>query len=107
MTGGPGWVDSDRFDLIAKAEGSSQLDTNKAGSTATDADREAVERIRSMLRRFLTERFELRLHHEMRDLPIYELITAKSGGAPGPELRKSTGECARDCGSIRRKGPSD
>jgi uncharacterized protein (TIGR03435 family) len=115
LTGGPGWVTSDRFDIIAKAEGSPELDTNKPGSTVTDVDRDAVERIRLMLRRFLTERFKLRLHHETRQLPIYELVIAKSGGASsgavtpatrvGPELRKAAGDCGRDCGSIRRMGP--
>ena len=87
LTGGPGWINSDRFDIIAKAEGSPQLDTNKPGSTVTDVDRDAVERIRMMLRRFLAERFKLRLHHETRQLPIYELVMAKKrrrvrAGAP-------------------------
>ena len=80
LDGGPGWIKSARFDIVAKAEGSPQLDTNKPGSTVTDADRDAVERIRLMLRRFLAERFKLRLHHETRQLPIYELVMAKSDG---------------------------
>jgi bla regulator protein blaR1 len=105
LTGGPGWINSDRFDIIAKAEGSPQLDTNKPGSTVTEVDRDAVERIRLMLRRFLAERFKLRLHHETRQLPIYDLEMAKKGGGFGPELRKAAGECGRDCGSIRRMGP--
>ena len=105
LTGGPGWVNSDRFDIVAKAEGSPQLDTNKPGSTVTDVDRDAVERIRLMLRRFLTERFDLRLHHETRQLPTYELVAAKSDGTFGPHLRKAAGDCGRDCGSIRRMGP--
>lgn len=106
LIGGPGWINADRFDIVAKAEGVPQLDTNKPGSTVTDVDRDAVERIRLMLRRFLAERFTLRLHHETRQLPIYELVMAKTGSSFGPELRKSDGNCGRDCGSIRRTGPN-
>lgn len=105
LTGGPGWINSDRFDIVAKAEGSPQLDTNKPGSTVTDVDRDAVERVRQMLRRLIAERFTLRLHHEMRQLPIYELVRAKSGDALGPDLRTAAADCGRDCGSIRRMGP--
>ena len=105
LTGGPGWIDSDRFDIVAKAEGSPQLDTNKPGSTVTDVDRDAVERIRMMLRRFLAERFKLRLHHETRQLPIYELVIAKDGGALEAGIsRRPPAECGRECGSIRADG---
>ncbi len=106
LTGGPAWIDSDRFDFVAKAEGSPQLDTNKPGSTVTDVDRDAVERIRMMLRRFLAERFKLRLQHETRQLPLYELVMAKNDGRVGPELRKAAGNCGRECGSIHRIGPN-
>ncbi len=54
LTGGPGWITSDRFDIVAKADGSPGL---------------AVERVRLMLRRFLVERFKLQLHHETRRAP--------------------------------------
>jgi uncharacterized protein (TIGR03435 family) len=106
LTGGPGWINSDRFDIVAKAEGSPRLDTNKPGSTVTDVDRDAVERIRMMLRRFLAERFKLRLHHETRQLPLYELVMVKTDGGVGSELRKAAGNCGRECGSIRRMGPN-
>jgi uncharacterized protein (TIGR03435 family) len=105
LTGGPGWINSDRFDIVAKAEGSPQLDTNKPGSTVSDGDRDSVERIRMMLRRFLAERFKLRLHHETRQLPIYELVRAKDGDTLRPALRKAAGDCGQECGSIRRMGP--
>jgi uncharacterized protein (TIGR03435 family) len=102
LTGGPAWIKSDRFDIVAKAEGSPSLDTNKPGATATDTDRNAVERIRMMLRRFLAERFNVRMHHEVRELPIYHLVMAKSSGSFGPDLRKAAGDCGANCGSIRR-----
>jgi uncharacterized protein (TIGR03435 family) len=104
LTGGPAWIKSDRFDIVAKAEGSPTLDTNKPGPAVTYSDRTAVERIRMMLRRFLNERFKLRMHHEMRELPIYHLVIAKSGDSFGPDLRKAAGDCGADCGSIRRIG---
>ena len=104
LTGGPAWITSDRFDIVAKAEGSPTLDTNKPGATVTDVDRNAVERVRLMLRRFLAERFKLRMHHEMRDLPIYELMMA-SGSTFGPALRKAAADCGSMCGSIRMTAP--
>jgi uncharacterized protein (TIGR03435 family) len=107
LTGGPGWITSDRFDIVAKAEGSPGLDTNKPGSTVTDVDRDAVERIRMMLRRCLTERFKLRVHHETRQLPTYQLVMVKTDGGTGPQLRKAADHCGRDCGSIRRTGPNE
>jgi uncharacterized protein (TIGR03435 family) len=107
LTGGPAWIKSARFDIIAKAEGSPRLDTNKPGATVTSADREGVERIRLMLRRFLAERFKLRLHQEMQQLPIYELMVVNSDGTFGPELRRSAGDCAPSCGSIRSTAPGN
>jgi uncharacterized protein (TIGR03435 family) len=107
LTGGPGWIKSVRFDIVAKAEGSPRLDTNKPGATVTDADRGAVEQIREMLRGLLEERFKLQMHHEIQQLPIYELVVARSGGAFGPALRKAAGNCGSVCGSIRMKSPGD
>ena len=72
LVGGRAWMKSARFDIIAKVEGSPALDTNKPGSTVTDAERNSVERIRLMLRRLLADRFQVRLHEETRQLPIYE-----------------------------------
>jgi uncharacterized protein (TIGR03435 family) len=103
LTGGPGWMKSDRFDIVAKAEGSPMLDTNKPGATVTDGDRDAVDRIRLMLRRSLTERFKLRMHHEMRVVPIYALTRAS--GTFGPALRNAVADCGSLCGSIRMTAP--
>ncbi len=107
LVGGPGWIKSARFDIIAKVEGSPALDTNKPGSTVTDADRNSVERIRLMLRRLLADRFKVRLHQETQQLPIYELVMAKRGEGPGPALRTAVPDCGSVCGSIRSATPGD
>jgi len=72
ISGGPGWIDSDRYDIEAKFEGTSP----SAG-------------IMVMLQALLTERFKLVLHHEMKELPIYELTVARGG----PKLRSSPNGC--------------
>src|SRR5579862_9137335 len=59
---GPGWLDSQRYAIVAKVP---------AGSTR--------EQLLVMLQNLLAERFHLALHHEMKDFPAYELVIAKGG----------------------------
>jgi uncharacterized protein (TIGR03435 family) len=76
--GGPGWLESDRFDVAAKADGDATL---------------AQERL--MLRRLLADRFKLTTHAETRELPIYALVMARSDGRMGPRLRPAAADCTR------------
>jgi uncharacterized protein (TIGR03435 family) len=62
LSGGPAWIASDRYDIQAKA----------AGSTSR-------ERTLPMLRTLLEDRFKLSLHRDTRELPVYQLAIAKSG----------------------------
>jgi uncharacterized protein (TIGR03435 family) len=62
IVGGPGWLDSDRFRIIAKSE-------RPAGDQA----------LMQMLRTLLADRFGLRLRRETRTLEAYVLGVAKSG----------------------------
>jgi uncharacterized protein (TIGR03435 family) len=59
---GPGWLDMQRYDVVA---------TMPAETTA--------DQFRIMLRNLLAERFGLKAHHETRDLPAYDLVIAKGG----------------------------
>lgn len=61
LTGGPGWLDSDRFELEAKAEGANQ------------------NQLRLMLQTLLAERFQLMVHREARKMPVYHLVVGKNG----------------------------
>jgi len=63
VTGGPGWMNSDRYDVEAKAE-----------------DRVNGDEIHgSMLQRLLEDRFKLSVRRDTRQLPVFVLIVAKSG----------------------------
>jgi len=70
VAGGPGWIRDARFDIEAKFD--------PADSDGKDpADRFA--RIRSRLMHLLEDRFQLQVHEEQREMPIYELGVEKSG----------------------------
>ena len=58
----PSWMDTQRFDVIAKIAG---------GATREDT--------RIMLQNLLADRFKLKLHKESKESPIYELVVAKDG----------------------------
>jgi uncharacterized protein (TIGR03435 family) len=63
ISGGPGWTDSDRFDVEAKA-----------------ADRNATpDQVRLMLQSLLEDRFKLKLHRETRESSVYALVVDKGG----------------------------
>ena len=59
---GPGFIDSDKFSIAAKVP---------TGTTP--------EQLQGMLQNLLIERFQLTLHHDPKELPIYELTIAKGG----------------------------
>lgn len=65
---GPGWMDTERFDIAAKVP---------QGATKDD--------VKLMLQNLLAERFKLTLHHEKKDLPMYALVVAKNG----PKMKES------------------
>jgi uncharacterized protein (TIGR03435 family) len=71
VSGGPPWIDSDHYDILAKTPGEA---------------RPNLEEQMSMLRNLLADRFKLTLHREQKDLPYFALTAAKNG----PKLREST-----------------
>ena len=88
ITGGPSWINSDRFDVIAKApagQGVGVDAANTSGGGATPAVLSAIEGIRRMAQALLTDRFTLTAHHESRPLAAYELRIDR---APGRQLKK-------------------
>jgi bla regulator protein BlaR1 len=70
VTGGPGWISDERFDVDAKADESSRT---------TD------EQSRQMLQSLLADRFRLEVVQETKDAPIYHLATVKNGPHLSPD----------------------
>jgi uncharacterized protein (TIGR03435 family) len=58
-----------------------------------------------MLKALLAERFKLVAHNESRELPVYDLVMARSDARPGPQLRKSDVDCAALFAARRGGGP--
>jgi uncharacterized protein (TIGR03435 family) len=69
ISGAPNWLDSDAYDVDAKV-GSADL-------AALDKLDEK-QRMR-MLRPLLAERFQLKVHRETKEIPVYALVIAKNG----------------------------
>jgi uncharacterized protein (TIGR03435 family) len=63
LSGGPGWIASGRYDIEAKSEGNPPL----------------LEVVGPMLQALLEDRFKLKIHREIRELPVYALSVSKSG----------------------------
>ena len=76
VTGGPGWLRDDRFDIVAKYE---SAENGAVGALDQKAGEKRNERIRAALRDLLADRFQLRVHQESKELPIYALVIDKGG----------------------------
>lgn len=90
ITGGPDWVDRDRFDITAKMPG------NPTPSVET------ANLARLMLRTLLAERFKLDVRTEEREFPVYALVLARRDGRLGAGLRARPDSCE---GVVRPRGP--
>ena len=82
LSGGPAWIDSEAYDVDAKAE----PHAIPAGTTG----RVLWEKTRLMLRTLLADRFHLSIRRETKEMPVYELAVAKAG----PKLKKTEQVCA-------------
>ncbi len=77
IAGGPGWIDSERYDIEAKPE-SSGLDSSPA-PLSDDRREAAMEQQRLRMQALLADRFGLAVHRDTRELPVYALVVAKGG----------------------------
>jgi hypothetical protein len=81
VKGGPAWLDSDRFDIVAKANPKS-------------SERD----LRLMMQTLLAERFKLRVHPDQKVLPVYALMAGKQGPKLTPDKAPEPGQ--ERCGPV-------
>ena len=73
LGGGPAWAAFKRFDIDAKP------DTPSDGGTQTMTTQESQYFNQSLMRSLLSDRFQLKLRTETRDISLYALVVAKGG----------------------------
>lgn len=78
---GPDWIRSEVYSIDAKAE----MPTTES-------------QLKLMLQTLLAERFELKVHRETREMPVYALVTTKNGLRlkPAPKDRDCVGQTRSD-----------
>jgi uncharacterized protein (TIGR03435 family) len=80
LVGGPPDLLAAKYDITARAEGGKTLEAKE---------------LPPLLRALLADRFKLKSHTESRELPVYDLVLARSDGRLGPDLKPSTSDCAK------------
>jgi uncharacterized protein (TIGR03435 family) len=76
LTGGPGWMDSDHFDVIAKTAPGTPKDT-----------------MRLMLQKALADRFHLAVHREQKPMTVFVLAAGKGGPKIVPAAGSGIAQC--------------
>jgi uncharacterized protein (TIGR03435 family) len=97
IVGGPKWMNSDRFNILAKGDvgqSPAPLVIQPGGPS----------RLQLMMQALLADRFKLVVHTESKDSNVYALVLARSDGRLGQSLRHSEVDCAALASEARRTG---
>ncbi len=73
ISGGPAWLDSERYDTVGKPDIPGQPNRDQ---------------MKLMVQKLLVDRFQLRFHTEKKELPVYAMVVAKGG----PKITVSAGD---------------
>ena len=86
LAGGPGWLDTDMYDIAA---------------TTGSREKISPDQLKLLLKNLLSDRFLLKVRWETRETAIYALVLAKDG----PKFKESPG--AQEPGINTRKGQGE
>ncbi|MFZ0743207.1 MAG: TIGR03435 family protein [Terracidiphilus sp.] len=79
ISGLPGWAESTQYVVEAKMDADTMAAFNRLSKE------ERSKQSDQMMQAILAERFSLKIHHELKQLPVYQLVIAKGG----PTLKES------------------
>jgi bla regulator protein BlaR1 len=82
ISGAPDWVKKDRFDIQAKSPG------DTFNYNAGEFLEGETPQLRPMLQALLADRFNLKVHREQKQVPVYALTVGKNG----PKFKPAAGE---------------
>jgi uncharacterized protein (TIGR03435 family) len=84
IVGGAGWVDSAHWDVQGKAGPEVDEHLKQLGSDASATEKQ------KMVQALLADRFQLKVHPEKRELPVYALVVARGGAKLGEVQQNGT-----------------
>jgi uncharacterized protein (TIGR03435 family) len=94
VVGGPAWVSTDVYDIVAQSDGDLGFDAQGR-----------PERLLAMLKTLLEDRFKLRVHTEPRQTAVYDLVLTGRDKRPGNGLKPSSLDCPVYAQGIPRPAP--
>jgi uncharacterized protein (TIGR03435 family) len=96
IVGAPSWINSERYDIVAKAEDGTPPET-------PSLDRTGPNRTQLMIRR-CSRAVPAGRARRNAELPIYALVVARSDGKLGPDLKTSEVDCNAVFAAARGRG---
>jgi uncharacterized protein (TIGR03435 family) len=93
IVGAPEWMSIERYDINAKIspELAATMDKNP-------------RLMPPLLRTLLEDRFKLKTHKEVREMPVFALVLARKDSTFGPHMHPSTIDCQKDISKCRMGG---
>ena len=92
IIGLPGWINTERYTIAAKAP-----------------DGAPANALAIMVANMLKDRFQMATHRETRELPVYNLVFARNDKRFGPAFKETSAECQATIRAliekVRRDGP--
>ena len=87
LTGGPAWMDSDKYDLVGKPDTPGQP---------------SVDQLKTMIQKLVADRFQLKFHREKKELSVYSITVTKTGA----KITKSEADPNSLPGLFFNRGPA-